>query len=115
MPLDGRAQVAGAARASGADGREEPAARRVQLLVARTAPPRRDLPDPVAEEARVGVAVDEPRDRAETAAVELLHLAELEARELPHRSDRRDLALFAEDEGVLDHVHVPQRTAADRS
>ena len=57
------------------DGREDAAAGGVQLLVARAGRAQRELLDAVAGERRVRVAVDEARDGAEAAAVELLDLA----------------------------------------
>ena len=71
VPLDGRAQAVLARRARRANGREDAAACRVQLLVARAARAQRELVDAVAAERRVRVAVDEARDRAAPASVEL--------------------------------------------
>ena len=51
--------------------REDAAAGRVKLLVRRSACPERELVDPIATEARVCVAVDEARDGAEPATVDL--------------------------------------------
>ena len=50
------------------DCREDPAAGRVELLVARPARAQRELVDAVAREARMGVAVDEPGDGGEASA-----------------------------------------------
>ena len=58
-----------------ADRRQDAPSRRMQLLVAGTRCTQRELRDPVAREARMGVAVDEPWDRRESPAVELLDLA----------------------------------------
>ena len=75
MPLDSDAQSVGVQRARRPDGREDAAACRVQLLVARAARAQGELLDAVAAERGMRVAVDEPRQRAETAAVELLDVA----------------------------------------
>jgi hypothetical protein len=115
VALDGSAEILGGAGACGADGREDPAARRVQLLVARAAGPQGELLHAVAEEARMGVAVDEPGDRAAASPVELLDVAaELEPAELAHAPRRCDPARVAEHEGVLEHLHVSKRAATDR-
>ena len=58
-------------RTRGSDRGHDPAAFRVELLVRCAACPQGELVDAVAGEARVRVAVDEPRDRAEPAPVEL--------------------------------------------
>jgi hypothetical protein len=71
VPLDGAPETLLARRTRGADGRQDPAAGRVQLLVARPDRPERELVDAVAAERRVRVAVDEPRERAQPAAVEV--------------------------------------------
>ena len=70
---------------------------------------------PVAREARMGVAVDETGDRSEAPAVDLVHVGEI-GRQIAHRADHLHLAVAAEDEGVLDDLHVaeavpPQRAA----
>src|SRR5207253_2743184 len=52
------------------DGGHDPAAAGVQLLVRRAAGAQRELLHAIAGEARVRVAVDEPRDRAQSTAVE---------------------------------------------
>ena len=75
----------------------------MQLLVARAGGAQRELVDPVAAPRRVGVAVDEPGDRAEPATVELLELA-VERGQVAHAPDRRDRVAVAEDERVVDHV-----------
>ena len=64
MPLDRLEEPAPAGGPRRPDGREDAAARGVQLLVARTARAQRELLDAVAAERRMRVAVDEPRDRA---------------------------------------------------
>ncbi len=100
-------------RARGADGREDPAAGGVQLLVGRARGAEGELLDAVAREAGVRVAVDEPGDRAQAAAVELLDLA-LERSEVAHRPDPGDVALLTEDIGVDNHLDLPERAAAQR-
>ena len=116
VPLDGRTQVVGTAGARRPHRREDPPARGVQLLVARAAGSQRELLDAVAEKARVRVAVDEPGDRAQSAAVELLDVAvEGEPRELVHRSGHGDPPPLAEDECLFDDLDFAERSAADRS
>ena len=77
------------------------------------APPERRSNSSTRSPAKHGVrvAVDEPGERAEAAAVELLDLA-VERRKLGHRPDRLDPPVAAENEGVLDHVHLAERGAA---
>ena len=114
MPLDALdAAPSGAERTRRRDGREDAAARRVQLLVARAAGAQRELADAVAAERRMRVAVDEPRHGAEPGAVELLDLA-VERREVAHPPDRLDRLAVAEDVRVLDHVDRAQVGAARR-
>ena len=76
-------------------GREDAAARGVQLLVAGAACAPRELLDAVAAERRVRVAVDEARDGAQAAAVELLDVA-VERGQLRHRAHSRDRLAVAE-------------------
>ena len=101
-------------RARRRDGREDPAAGGVELLVARAGGAERELVHAISAERRMGVAVDEPWDRAEAAGVELLDLA-LEGAERVHPSDRLDLGAVAEDVRVVDPVEIGERTAAQRS
>ena len=89
VPLDAVAQAVLAERARRADGREDAAARGVQLLVARAGGAKRELLDPVAAQRRMRVTVDEARDRAEAATVELLDVA-VERRQVAHPPDRLD-------------------------
>ena len=74
---------------------------------------QRELLDAVAREARVRVAVDEARDRAEAAPVELLDVA-VERAEVAHPPGRRDPPVLAEDVGVLDDLDLAERRAAER-
>jgi hypothetical protein len=74
--LHSRNKRVGAGLACGANARHDPAAGGVQLLVARARGAQRELPDAVAREARMRVAVHEAGDGAQTPAVELLDVAE---------------------------------------
>ncbi len=58
------------------------------------------------------MAVDEPGNRRQPAAVELLDLAE--EREVGHRADRGDVPVLAEHEGVRGDLDVAQRGATER-
>ena len=86
----------------------------MQLLVARAAGAQRELVHAVTREARMGMAVDEARDRAQAACVELIDLA-LDLREITHPSDAGNGSVLAEDIGILDHVDLPQVRAAQRT
>ena len=57
------------------------------------------------------MAVDEPWDRAEAAAVELLDVA-VERPEVGHPAGRGDPPVVAEDVRVLDHVDVAEAVPA---
>ena len=59
------------------------------------------------------VAVDEARDRAEPAAVQLDDVA-VERAEIAHRPDRFDRLAVAEDVAVLDEVDLAERLPAQR-
>ena len=80
----------------------------MQLLVARAAGAQRELVDAVAAERRVRVAVDEPRDRAEPAAVDLVDVA-VERRQVAHPPHRLDRVAVAEDVRVLEHLDLAER------
>ncbi len=88
------------------DGREDAAARGMELLVARADCPQRELLDPVAAPRRVGVTVDQARDRAQAGAVELLDPVQVAdgLRELAHPPDRLDPPAVAEDECIVQHL-----------
>ena len=58
------------------------------------------------------MAVDEPRDRAEPAAVDLLDVAVEPSGELAHAARRPRSSALAEDERVLDDVDLAERRAA---
>jgi hypothetical protein len=85
----------------------------VQLLITRSDRAQCELVDAIAQEAGVGVAVDEARYRAETGAVELLDLA-LDPGEVPHPPNGGDAAAFAERERLLDHVDRVECFSAQR-
>ena len=89
--------------ARGANGREDPAPRCVELLVAGTCGAQRKLRDAIAREARVRVAVDEPRNRTQPATVDLLDFP-AQRREVAHCPNGGDTALLAEDVRALDDV-----------
>src|SRR5918994_384993 len=69
MALDGAAQTVLTCLTRRANRGEDAAARSVELLVPGTGRAQGELLDPVSDERRMGVAVDESRDRAEPAAV----------------------------------------------
>ena len=95
------------------DGREDAEACRVQLLVARAGRAARELLDAVAAEGRVRVAVDEARNGAQTAAVELLDVA-VECRQLRHRAHRCDRRAVAEHVRALDELSLAQSGSTQR-
>src|SRR5262245_54936838 len=107
------AQVALVPCARRADGRENPAACRMQLLVARAARAQRELLDAVPQKARVRVTVCETRNRTESGSIDLLNLA-LDRAELGHRAARDDSAVLAQDEGLLDDLDLAQLPATGR-
>src|SRR5581483_4714111 len=100
--------------ARGADRGEDPTAGGVQLLVARPRRAPRELVDPVAGEAGVRMAVDEPRDGGSTPAVELDDLV-AERPEVSHPADGCDGVAVAEEVGILDDLDLGQRRASKRS
>ncbi len=108
---DPRAQLVRAERSGRAHRREDAATRRVQLFVACTPGPKGELVDPVAAERRVGMAVDEARDRAEPTPVELLELT-VEPRQVAHAPDRLDPVSRTEDERIVDDVDGAERGAS---
>jgi hypothetical protein len=104
----------GLARSTGrADGREDPAARGVQLLVRRAGRTERELLDTVAREARVRVAVDEAGDRAATAPVDLDDVA-VQRSEVGHAAHGDDVLVVAEDERMLEDVDRREVGASQR-
>ena len=100
-------------RRSGSNGREDPAARGVQLLVARPARPQGKLLDTVAGKRRMCVAVDEAGHRATAATVDLLDIA-AERVEISHASDLGDPTVIDDDVRVLDDVGPPEIGSAHR-
>src|SRR5690349_2663297 len=108
----------GLARCAGRlDGREDAAACSVQLLVARSAGAQVELGYAIAAEARVCVAVHEPRDRTEAATVELLDSGCVAAEprvEAAHRPGRDDPSVLAQDISIVDDLQVAERTASER-
>ena len=105
MSLDRNPQPIFAGSAGCANGREDAAAGRVQLFVARAARAQRELLHPVAGERRMRVAIDEPRHGAPSAAVELLDVA-VDRAQLAHAADVGDFAVVDEHVRVLDDVDV---------
>ena len=85
----------------------------MQLLVAGARRSQRELLDAIAAERRVRVAVDEPGDRAEAAAVELAYVA-VERRQVAHAADGLDRVARTQDVCVLDDVDLAQRGSAKR-
>ena len=75
MPFHARLQLLSVEGTRRPDCREDPAARRVQLLVAGAAGAQVELRDAVAAERRVRVAVDEAGHRTATGTVELVDVA----------------------------------------
>ena len=113
MPCDCGAQPFLARRTGRANRRQDAAARRVQLLVARAACAKGELLDAIAREARMGVAVHEAWDGAGATAVHLDDLT-LESRQVAHGADGLDAAVRAEHEAVLDDVHAAERASTKR-
>ncbi len=114
VSLDGGPEGVRPRVARRAHGRADAATRRMELLIGRAACAQRELLDAVAREARVRVAVDEARNRASPSAVDLVDLA-VQRSEVAHRPDRDDAPVVSEHEGVLDHRHLAERGAAQRS
>ena len=109
MPVapDGLAEPALPGGPGGANGREDAAAGGMQLLIRGAGRAQRELFDAVAAERRVRMAVDESRNRAEAAAVDLLHIA-VERRQVAHAAGCRDQPVLAEHVGVLDDRDRPE-------
>jgi hypothetical protein len=114
VPLDRSGQAGFAGRARRANGREDAAAGGMQLLVARSACAERELVYAVTAERSMRVAVHETGDRTQPAAVQLGDVA-VERRQVAHPSNRLDRVAAAEDEGVLEHFDLGERTSAQRS
>ncbi len=67
----------------------------------------------IAGERRVRVAVDEPGDRREPSAVDLLDVA-VERRQVAHAADLLEETVTHQDVRVLDDVDPAERVAAKR-
>jgi hypothetical protein len=93
------------------DGREDSAARGVELLVRGAGRALGELLDPVTREARVRVAIDESGDRAQPTAVQLDDVA-AERAEILHAADTGNATLLAEDVRIFDDLDLPERLAA---
>jgi hypothetical protein len=89
----------------------------MQLLVRGAYGAQLELLDSVAREAGMGVAVDQPRDGAETATVEFFKLAvrfpECRAK-VAHRAERGDSPALAEDVCVVHDLDNSERGASKR-
>jgi hypothetical protein len=83
----------------------------MQLFVARPGRAQGELLDPVSSEARVRVAIDEARDSAQPAAVKLGDLT-AEPAQVAHPAGCRDPAVLAENERILDDIHLAERLPA---
>ena len=116
MPLHTSPQTLGVERACRPDRRQDPTTRGVELLVACSARPQCVLVDAVAPEARMRVAVDEPRQRGLPAPVDLDEIAvePIGSPELTHPANRGDPSPFAEDERVFDHVDRSECVPSER-
>ncbi len=79
----------------------------MELLVGGTPGPERELVDPVAGETRMGMAIDESRNRRKPSTVDFIHAGNVR-RQIAHRADRLDPAVAAEDERVLDDPDVAE-------
>jgi hypothetical protein len=82
----------------------------VELLVGGAPGPQLELGDAVAREARVRMAVDEPRHRCPPLPVKLDDIGRQLCRaQLRHAPDGTDVPLLAEDVGVLDDPQLTER------
>ena len=113
VPLDGSAKAVLAGCAGGADGREDAAAGGVELLVACASGAQGELAHAVAAERRMRVAVDESRNGAESAPVDLLDLV-VDRAEVAHAPDRRDSLIRTEQVRVLEHLDLREGAPAER-
>ncbi len=93
--------------------RQDPAAGCEELLVRRAGAPQRELVRAIAGERRVRVAVDEPGDRREPSAVDLLDVA-VERWQVAHAPDLLDEAVTHQDVCILDDLDPAERVAAKR-
>ena len=109
---DGGERVeAGFSRRTG--GRQDAAARREELLVRRAGGTQCELVRAVAGERGMGVTVDEPRNRREPAAVQLLDIAG-ERRQVAHRADLLDDPALDQDIRVLEDLDRAECRPAKR-
>ena len=113
MPGDPSVEVILAERPRRAHRGEDAATRCMQLFVAGPSGAQRELLHPVATPRRMGVAVDEARDRALAAAVDLLDLA-VQRAQVAHAPDGFDRTVAHEHETVLDHANVFQLGSTQR-
>ena len=94
---------------------QDAAAGSVELLVRGAARAQLEFRGPIAGEARVGMAVDEPRDDRPPSPVQVHDLRRQRGPvELAHGPDRDDPSSLAEHVGVLDDADVPERRSAQR-
>ena len=93
--------------------RQDPAARREELLVRRTGAPQRELVRAIAGERGVRVAVDEPGDCREPSAVDLFDVT-IERWQVAHAADLLEQAVTHQDVRVLDDVDPAERFTAER-
>src|SRR5438094_6054512 len=117
MPANRIGQARFARRPGRPHGRENAPAGRVELLVGGAGGPQLELVDAVAGKAGVRVAVDQPREGAQTTTVELLELPVgfPKARiKLAHRAAGSDSSVLAEDVRVAHDLDGPERFAAKR-
>ena len=98
-------------RSRRSDRRQDAAARRMQLLVARASGAESELLDPVAAEAGVGVAVDQPGQRAAAPSVDLDEVA-LEWLQVAHAADGRDRVAVDEHVRLLQQLDLSERASA---
>src|SRR3954451_22980089 len=113
MPFDCHAQLVLARRPRRLHRRQDPATRGMELLVARSRGTQRELLYAVSDKARVRVAVDEPRNRAEAPSVDLGEVARRRL-EVAHLAGCDDAPSLTQDEGLLDNLNVTKRRAAQR-
>ena len=113
MPPHRLAEPVLAGRSSRLDGRQDSAAGRMELLVARSARAQLELNGAVARETRMRMAVDETGERTQPPPVELLDVS-VEHTEVGHLPHFGDAALLAEDERAFEDVDPPEIGAPKR-
>src|SRR5919201_3222619 len=92
------------------NGREDPASRRVELLVGDAARAQVEFLRPVAGEARVRVAIDESGDRRAPATVQLFDVV-VETTQFSHGADARHPTVLAENVSVIDDRQLSELDA----